>query len=97
MDNVHDVGGLTGFGPVVREENEPVFHEPWEGRIFALCGAMLNELAVDEYRWAIERMKPVDYLTASYYEKWVIALEQALERHGLVTPEELEAKQKELA
>jgi len=26
MNGVHDMGGMDGFGPVVREANEPVFH-----------------------------------------------------------------------
>jgi hypothetical protein len=39
-----DMGGRTEFfGPIVREENEPVFHSPAEGRVsgitIALCRA----------------------------------------------------------
>src|SRR5512132_3338746 len=30
MDGVHDLGGMHGFGPVEREENEPPFHGRWE-------------------------------------------------------------------
>src|SRR5918992_50414 len=30
MDGVHDMGGMHGFGAVVREADEPVFHAPWE-------------------------------------------------------------------
>jgi Nitrile hydratase beta subunit, N-terminal len=26
MDGVHDLGGMHGFGPVEREDNEPAFH-----------------------------------------------------------------------
>ena len=36
MNGVHDMGGMQNFGPIEREENEPVFHEPWEGRVWAL-------------------------------------------------------------
>ena len=36
MDGVHDLGGVNGFGPVQREENEPVFHEDWEPIGYAL-------------------------------------------------------------
>jgi hypothetical protein len=28
MNGAHDCGGMMGFGPVVPEENEPVFHMP---------------------------------------------------------------------
>ena len=29
------MGGVRGHGPVVVEPDEPVFHEPWEARVFA--------------------------------------------------------------
>jgi hypothetical protein len=40
MNGVHDMGGMQGMGPIQAEANEPVFHEPWEGRMFALRRAM---------------------------------------------------------
>ena len=40
MDGAHDMGGVKGFGPVVPEPNEPVFHEEWERRALALTIAM---------------------------------------------------------
>ena len=40
MNGVHDMGGQQGMGPVVYEKNEPVFHAPWEGRMYALTRAM---------------------------------------------------------
>ena len=36
MNGVHDMGGMHGMGPFEPESNEPVFHEPWEGRVYAL-------------------------------------------------------------
>jgi nitrile hydratase subunit beta len=36
MNGVHDMGGMHGMGPLPTEVNEPVFHHPWEGRVFAL-------------------------------------------------------------
>ncbi|MXY06396.1 MAG: nitrile hydratase subunit beta, partial [Gammaproteobacteria bacterium] len=27
MDGIHDLGGKRGFGQIVREPNEPAFHE----------------------------------------------------------------------
>ena len=36
MDGVHDLGGKEGFGAIVREANEPVFHARWESRVFGL-------------------------------------------------------------
>src|SRR5262249_5022716 len=40
MTGVHDMGGMDGFGKVKPEPNEPVFHEPWEGRVMAMNRAM---------------------------------------------------------
>ena len=39
MNGVHDLGGMQGFGPVEREENEPVFHAPWEAAMLAIMRA----------------------------------------------------------
>ena len=36
MNGVHDMGGMICFGPVEREEQEPVFHDEWERRVLAL-------------------------------------------------------------
>ena len=30
MNGVHDLGGTDGLGPVIVEENEPVWHAEWE-------------------------------------------------------------------
>ena len=40
MDGVHDMGGMHGFGKVESEKNEPVFHDDWERRTYALYRAM---------------------------------------------------------
>ena len=36
MNGAHDMGGAHGFGRVVPEPEEPVFHADWERRVFAL-------------------------------------------------------------
>ena len=41
MNGVHDMGGMQDMGPVHAEQNEPVFHMPWEGRVFALVGLVV--------------------------------------------------------
>jgi nitrile hydratase len=93
MNGVHDLGGMHGFGPVVREPNEPVFHADWEKRVFAMTLSAMGRRVcnVDEFRRAIERMPPPSYLAATYYEKWLHALESLLVEKGVVTPEELES------
>jgi nitrile hydratase subunit beta len=93
MNGVHDMGGMDGFGPVVPEQNEPVFHADWEGRVAALASVVMWRVNQDESRHAIERIPPARYLASSYYERWLAAVETLLVEHGVVTREELLAKQ----
>ena len=95
MNGVHDMGGMDGFGPVVREQNEPVFHADWEGRVYALAAAAMRVAQInnDEFRHAIERIPPARYLASSYYERWLAAVETLLVERGVVTREEILAKQ----
>jgi nitrile hydratase len=91
MDGIHDLGGMDGFGAVVPEHDEPVFHQPWEGRAFAMSTAMgaAGEWNIDMGRHGIERLPPVVYLSSSYYERWLRRLELMLIEHGLVVQDEL--------
>ena len=77
MSRVNDVGGQSGFGPVAVEADEPPFHADWEARVYALNVAMLRRgvYNLDQFRDAIERMPPAEYLAASYYERWLVAIE----------------------
>lgn len=91
MNGVHDMGGMHGFGPVQREENEPVFHAPWEGRIFGITVGFGRSLRAGE-RFDLERLDPVKYLESSYYERWMLALENSLLESGTLTADELDAR-----
>ncbi len=97
MNGVHDLGGMQGFGPIEREENEPVFHAPWEGRVRAMMtvGLRLGLYNLDEFRWALERMDPAAYLAASYYEKWLAAIERLYIEKGVFTQEELDSRRRQ--
>jgi nitrile hydratase subunit beta len=88
---INDVGGLQGFGPVEVDEPEEPFHFEWESRVFALVRTLLRSMDVtlDEFRDAIERMPPAEYLNASYYERWLAGLCTLLTERGLVRTEEL--------
>jgi nitrile hydratase subunit beta len=92
VNGIHDMGGMHGFGPVVRERDEPVFHADWERRMFALALAVMGSRSfnIDEYRRTIERMPPARYLAASYYERWLYALENLLIEKGVVAGAEIE-------
>ncbi len=93
MNGVHDMGGMDGFGKVEPEGNEPVFHAPWEGRVLAMQRAMgfAGGWVIDQLRYAGERIPPAQYLAASYYERWALAIERNIQERGLVDADELAA------
>ena len=95
MNGIHDLGGMHGFGAIEREADEPVFHEAWEGRVYGIVTTIREEH--DAYapygsRHYIENIPPARYLAASYYEKWMLALEAALLYSGLLAADELDAR-----
>lgn len=93
MNGVHDLGGMHGFGPMVIEPEEPVFHAYWESRVFALrlaCG-FHRKWNADMGRYARECMPPAQFLSASYYERGLYALEQLLVASTLINARELES------
>ena len=81
------MGGQTGFGPVpVAEDGRLPFAADWEARVYALA-TMLRRRGVfngDELRDAIERLPPEQYLAASYYERWLGALEMLVAEKGVL-------------
>ena len=93
MNGVHDMGGMHGMGPIQYEKNEPVFHAPWEGRVYAMNRAMgaWRKWNLDAWRHDIELLPPADYLRMTYYEKWLATLEKRVVKYGFATKEELES------
>ena len=95
MNGLHDVGGMHGLGRVLREDDEPIFHAEWEKRIFALMVSTLGGGAFNdsEFRHAAnERLDQSQYLTLSYYERWIRGIETLLIEKGLTTRDELKAR-----
>ena len=94
MNGVHDMGGMHGFGPVEREEHEPLFHADWEGRVRAMMGLTTAQgiYHLDEFRFGIERMAPAHYLRSTYFERWLEAVQYNLIQKGVLTAEELNAR-----
>ncbi|MGH3315671.1 MAG: hypothetical protein ACRDO0_05950 [Nocardioidaceae bacterium] len=91
MSRIHDVGGMQGFGPVEQEADEPPFHADWEAHVFALNRALIARgvYNLDEFRDAIERMPPQQYLASSYYERWLHAVTTLLVDKGVLSAEEV--------
>jgi nitrile hydratase subunit beta len=86
VTRINDVGGMQGFGPIETGDDGAPFHHEWEARVFAINRLMLERGAytLDEFRYAVERMKPHEYLAASYYERWLRAIETLLVEKGIV-------------
>ena len=91
MNGVHDMGGMHGFGPVVAEQNEPVFHARWEGRLFALrrCAGAWRKWNIDASRYFVECVPPAEHLRASYFARQYLAFIKLLVARGLVTDAEI--------
>ena len=93
MNGVHDMGGMHGTGPIVKEKNEPVFHHEWEGRIFAMNLTMgaWRKWNLDASRHSRELIPPDEYLRMSYYEKFVAGLVELIVQSGLMARTEIES------
>ena len=91
MNGVHDMGGMHGFGPIDPEPDEPVFHAPWEARVYALCSAFgpVSDWTLDADRYATETIPGEIYLSVSYYEKWFLGLRSLLLARGYASEPEL--------
>ncbi len=94
MNGIHDMGGMHGFGRVPKEPEatEPVFHEVWEGRVYAITRALgpWRKWNIDTGRYFIEMIPAAEYLRMSYYEKWFTRMVTLLIKTGTVTREEVE-------
>lgn len=99
MTAASDLGGAPGAGPVVPEQDEPVFHAPWERRVLALTVAMgaTGSWTLDASRFAREDRPRDEYLAMSYYELWLAGLERLVILHDLAAPEELASGQPDRA
>lgn len=92
MDGVHDLGGTDGFGVVEVEADEPVFHEAWEpiGYATGIIGFGRRFFTIDEFRHAVERMAPRQYMSSTYYERVLTGVASLYVEKGIITLQELE-------
>ena len=89
--NHADLGGKSGFGPIVPEPEGEYFHASWEPRALALTLAMgaTGAWNIDQSRSARETLP--NYLQLSYFDIWLTALQKLLEERGLVLLDEVVA------
>ena len=90
MNGIHDMGGMQGYAGLTQyERGEPVFHERWEARLFALVRAMarLAQMwSIDVARYQRDLIPPVEYLRMSYYERWLAGLVELMVKTNLASP-----------
>ena len=93
MECAHDMGGTDGFGSVVAELDEPVFHAAWERQALAITLAMgmVGGWNIDMSRFAREDRPPQDYLDMSYYQIWLAGVERLMLERKLIAPDEIDA------
>lgn len=91
MDGIHDLGGMEGFGPIAIEDADEAFHADWEPRVMALRVLMgfWGKWNIDAGRHSVEQLPPADYLSLSYYEKWLASLVNLMTAAELVTIDEV--------
>ena len=91
MNGGADLGGMMGFGPVVQEEDEPLFHAPWEARALGIVVALgaCGQWNIDAARSAREDMHPGDYTRTPYYAIWLKAAKRLMVEKGMLTEAEI--------
>ena len=92
-----DTERLDALPPLPRDEDGPVFAEPWQAQAFALAVKLSEEghftwkewaaALADELKAAADRGEPDD--GSQYYFHWVAALERLVSEKGLADGPEL--------
>jgi nitrile hydratase subunit beta len=92
MNGIHDMGGMQDMGLIRHEGDEAVFHEPWEGRVYAIDRALraLGKWNLDASRYETELLPAADYLQMSYYARQFRRISSMAVKYGLITQAELE-------
>jgi nitrile hydratase len=93
MNGVHDMGGMHGHGPIHPEQDEPLWHAPWEARMFGLrrAGTFPSGFNLDRWRHLRELIPPHLYLSRPYYDHWYMTYVAALLDSGMATCEEIKS------
>jgi nitrile hydratase subunit beta len=96
VNGIHDLGGKDGLGAVAPPPPgvEPVWKAEWEKHAHAMfpLGFRAGFFGLDEFRFAMEQMEPVEYLSSAYYEHWLHAVEHYGVRAGALDPDEIERR-----
>jgi len=94
MNGIHDLGGRDGIGAVAPPESEPVWKAEWEKAAHAMFPLAFRAgfFGLDQFRFAMEQMNPVEYLTSAYYEHWLHAVEHYGVAAGAFDPDDIKKR-----
>jgi Nitrile hydratase beta subunit len=80
---------MAGVAALPRDNGEPVFDAPWQGRVLGLAIGLVQSLGLP---WSAFQAHLVDAIADDpdrpYYESWLVALEDLAAEHGLASPHE---------
>jgi nitrile hydratase subunit beta len=95
MARTHDMGGRPNDEPLNTQEHALA---DWEVLADAVAQALGGKgiRTTDESRRAMEDMPADEYLSLSYYERWVRGTEVLLKEKGILTQDEIDRKMAEL-
>jgi nitrile hydratase len=95
MARTHDMGGRPTSEPLNLQEH---LLADWEVVADALTVALgaRGLRTTDEHRRAMEDLPADEYLSLSYYERWVRGTERLLVEKGILTRDEIDARMAEL-
>jgi nitrile hydratase accessory protein len=95
-----DAGRLGALPHLPRDEEGPVFAEPWQAQAFALAVKLSEQghftwkewtaALAAELKAAADRGEPDD--GSRYYDHWLAALERLVKERGLADAEALQAR-----
>jgi nitrile hydratase accessory protein len=94
-------GANSDLSPLPRNEEGPVFNEPWEAHAFALAVCLSEAGRFSWPEWSallgqeIQTPPEPDKSGSSYYLHWLSALEQLCVKRGLVSGADLNRRKEE--
>jgi nitrile hydratase accessory protein len=99
-DRQLDADRLEELPPLPRDEDGPIFAEPWQAQAFALAIRLSEQghftwkewasALAEEIKAATNRHEPDD--GSRYYHCWLVALERLVTEKGLTEPSALLAR-----
>jgi hypothetical protein len=93
----NDIGGTGCSDDKIELFERPLY--PWEKRIHALLDVLDYHKVVntEEKRRGTENLGSEMAGKLTYYEKWIVAASNCLLQKGILTPDEIALKSKEVA